>query len=282
MKSAASEQLTARGGRHHAGRPAVPLARRFLDAKLTWRLLTLAIIAGIWQAYAVLVGGLLIPTVGGTMLAFGGLLADAQFWGAVWVSNQSLIFGFAIAVVLGIPIGLLMGRFRAAEKFTDVYINILLVTPMAAIIPLLIMSLGFGLTSRILLVVLFAIPMVIVNSRAGVRQVDPNLIEMGYSFGASERALWWRVLLPGSMPAVMTGIRIGLGRAITAMVIIELLMIAVGLGGLIINFRGAFQPDGLYAVVLFVVIEALILISFVRWLERRLVPWAREGVLAVD
>jgi ABC-type nitrate/sulfonate/bicarbonate transport system permease component len=275
--------LTARNGRQRAGR-STDLTNwgRFLDSKTTWRLLTLAIIAAIWQWYAIFVGGLLIPTFDGTIIALGGLLVDGEFWRSVWVSNQSLFLGFAIAVALGIPLGLLMGRYRAAEQFTDVYINILLVTPMAAIIPLLIMSLGFGLTSRVLLVVLFAIPMVIVNSRAGVRQVDPSLIEMSQSFGARERDIWWRILMPGSMPAIMTGIRIGLGRAITAMVIIELLMIAVGLGGLIINFRGAFQPEGLYAVVIFVVIEALILITLVRWLERKLVPWAREGVLAAD
>jgi NitT/TauT family transport system permease protein len=175
-----------------------------------------------------------------------------------------------------------MGRYRPAEQFTDVYINITLVTPMAALIPLLIMSLGFGLPSRVLLVVLFAIPMVIVNGRAGVRQIDPTLIEMAQSFGATERSLWWRVLLPGSLPAVMTGIRLALGRALTGMVIVELLMIAVGIGGLILDFRGAFEPESLYGVVIIVVLEALMLISLVRWLERRFVPWARESALAAE
>lgn len=278
MSSVASPRLAGGNGRDSGP----SLAARLLDSKLVLRLGTLAIIAAIWQTYAVTVGGLLIPTFDGTILALGGLLVDTEFWRAVWVSNQSLFLGFVIAVALGIPLGLMMGRYRPAEQFTDVYINIMLVTPMAALIPILIMSLGFGLTSRVLLVVLFAIPMVIVNSRAGVRQVDPTLIEMAGSFGADERQIWRRILLPGSLPSIMTGIRLGLGRAITAMVIIELLMIAVGLGGLIINFRGAFNPEGLYAVVIFVVLEALFLISVVRWVESRLVPWARAGVLASE
>jgi NitT/TauT family transport system permease protein len=278
MSSAASHQhLATGGGRPGAGRS---LVSRALDSKAFLRLLTLAIVAGVWQWYAVAVGGLLIPTFDGTVVAFGALLVDSAFWGAVWVSNQAMLIGFAITVVLGIPIGLLMGRYRPAEAFTDVYINILLVTPMAALIPLIIMAIGFGLNARVLLVVLFAIPMVIVNSRAGVRQVDPSLIEMAQSFGATERSLWWRILLPGSMPAVMTGIRIGLSRSLTAMVVIELLLVAVGLGGLILDFRGSFQAENLYAVVIFVVVEALVLITVGRWLERRLVPWTREGVLA--
>lgn len=265
------------------GRPAGhPLSARLLDSKVFLRLITLTVIAAIWQTYAIGVGGLLIPTFDGTVFALGGLLIDPEFWRAVWVSNQSLFSGFFAAVVVGIPIGLLMGRYRAAEQFTDVYVNIMLVTPMAALIPILIMSLGFGLASRVVLVVLFAIPMVIVNSRAGVRQVDPALIEMAESFGATERDIWRRILLPGSLPAIMTGIRLGLGRAITAMVIIELLMVAVGLGGLIINFRGSFNPEGLYAVVIFVVLEALALITVVRWVESRLVPWTRGGVLAAE
>lgn len=278
MSSTASPQGLATGsGRPRAGRSVVT---RLLDSKAFLRLLTLAVVAAIWQWYAVAVGGLLIPTFDGTMVAFGELLVDFEFWKAVWVSNQAMLIGFAITIVLGIPIGLLMGRYRPAEAFTDVYINIMLVTPMAAIIPLIIMAIGFGLDARVLLVVLFAIPMVIVNSRAGVRQVDPSLIEMAQSFGATERSIWGRILLPGSMPAVMTGLRIGLSRSLTAMVVIELLLIAVGLGGLIINFRGAFNPEGLYAVVVFVVFEALLLISVMRWLERKLVPWTREGVLS--
>ncbi len=279
MSSAASQPIATGNGRHRAGRS---LFTRLIDSPVFLRLLTLAVFAAIWQWYALAVGGLLIPTFDGTMLAFGQLLADVEFWEAVWISNQAMVIGFSITVALGIPIGLLMGRYRPAESFTDLYLNILLVTPMAALIPLIIMAIGFGLDARILLVVLFAIPMVIINCRAGVRQVDPTLIEMAQSFGATERTVWWRILLPGSIPAVMTGLRIGLSRSLTAMVVIELLLIAVGLGGLIINFRGSFEPENLYAVVIFVVLEALLLITVARWLERRLAPWAREGVLSHD
>jgi NitT/TauT family transport system permease protein len=234
----------------------------------------------VWQAYAAAVGGLLIPTVGGTFTRLAELLVSPQLWRAAWLSNQSLILGFSLSIIIGVPLGLLMGRFRGPEKWVDPYLNILLTAPMAAVIPLLIMSpLGLGLWSRVVLVVLFSIVMVVVSTRAGVRQVDPGLIEAGQCFGADELRLWTRVILPSTLPAIMTGIRLGLGRAITAMVIIELLMVAVGLGGMITEARGEFDPDALYAVVIFVVLEALVLVTVVRKIEARLVPWARESVL---
>jgi NitT/TauT family transport system permease protein len=181
--------------------------------------------------------------------------------------------------VLGIPLGLAISRSHSLEVYLDAYLNILLVTPMAAVIPILMMSLGIGLASRVVLVVVFAIPVVIVNSRAGIRQVDPALIEMATSYGATEGQLWREVLLPGALPAIMAGVRLGLGRAVTGMVIIELLMVAVGIGGLILNFRGSFSPELLYGVVVLVVLEALLLVSIVRLLERRVAPWAHEAVL---
>jgi ABC-type nitrate/sulfonate/bicarbonate transport system permease component len=144
---------------------------------------------------------------------------------------------------------------------------------MAAIIPLLVMSVGFGLASRVILVTVFAIVMVIVNARAGVRQVDPSLIQMARSFGASEATIWRRILIPGALPAIMTGVRLGLGRAVTGMVIVELLMVSVALGRLILQYRGMFQAASLYAVIIVILAEALILISVVGWLEQRFTPW---------
>ena len=280
MRSAANSAATLGGQPSPAARPGIIFWHRIVDSNWTYRLLTLVILATAWELFARQAGGLLIPTFFETLLGVGQLLVDPALWEAMLISNQAMVMGFTISLVLGIPLGLAMGRFRLAERISDVYINILLVMPMATLIPLLVMSVGIGLTSRVILVVFFTIIMIIVNSRAGVRQVDPNLIEMGRSFGASERQLWWRVILPGSMPAVMAGVSIGLSRAVQGMVIVELLMVSVGLGGLILRYRGLFQTELLYATVVIVVIEALLLISLARWIERRVVPWAAVGILS--
>ena len=255
------------------------LAARLSRSPWTYRLIVLAVVGTIWQLYAARADLLLLPTFVETMTGVVRLATDPATFGAFLVSNQALVIGFAISVTLGILLGLGAARFSGIEGFVDPYLSILLVTPMAAIIPILLMSMGIELTSRVFLVVVFTIPVIIVNTRTGVRQVDPNLIEMATSFGAKEREIWQKILLPGSLPAIMTGIRLGLGRGVTGMVIIELLMVAVGIGGLILKFQGNFASDLLYALVILVVIEALILVSAVRALERRIAPWASGTVL---
>jgi ABC-type nitrate/sulfonate/bicarbonate transport system permease component len=241
----------------------------------TYRILAFVLLAGSWQLFAEMDGGLLIPTFLETMEGLFRLLGDSATWEAFAVSNQALALGFLFSVVVGIPVGLALGRFRRAERLLDVYLDILLVIPMAALIPILVMSTGIGLLSRVILVVLFSIVMVIVNARAGVRQVPPALIEMALSLGATERQIWRKILLPAALPAIMTGVRIGLGRAITGMIIVELLMVSVGLGGLMIEFRAFFRGPELYATVILVVVESLLLITAVRKLEEILMPWAR-------
>lgn len=252
---------------------------RLLESAWTYRLVVLVLLGGAWEIAARSAKLLLVPTFSGTIGGVVQLIADPKVWAAFLISNQALVVGFVLAVLLGIPLGLAAARFRRVEGFVDPYLNILLVTPMAALIPILLMSLGIGLASRVFLVVVFSIPVIIVNSRAGVRQVDPALIEMATSFGAGEREVWRKILLPGALPAIMTGVRLGLGRGVTGMVIIELLMVAVGIGGLILNYQGRFQANLLYGLVVLVVIEALVLVSAVRAIERRLAPWVSHTVL---
>jgi NitT/TauT family transport system permease protein len=259
--------------------PSSALGARLARSPWTYRLVVLTIIGLVWETYARAVDLLLIPTFSETVTAVVELVADPATWTAFLVSNQALVIGFAISVSLGIVLGLGAARFSGIEGFVDPYLSILLVTPMAAIIPILLMSMGIEITSRIFLVIVFTIPVIIVNTRTGVRQVDPNLIEMATSFGAKEREIWTKILLPGSLPAIMTGIRLGLGRGVTGMVIIELLMVAVGIGGLILKFQGQFASNMLYGLVILVVVEALILVSAVRALERWVAPWASSTVL---
>lgn len=277
MSSAApSRPLTTGGG---SARPPFSLRSRIANSPWTYRLIVLAIVGTVWQVYASNIESLLIPTFAETVEGTVQLLLDPEIWIAFWLSNQSLIIGFALGVVLGVLAGLAAARFRNVEGFIDPYLNILLVMPMAALIPLMIMSIGIGLTSRVVIVFLFTIPVIIVNTRAGVRQVEGNLIEMATSYGASERQIWRKILLPGALPAIMTGIRLGLGRGITGMVVVELLFVGVGIGNLINEFRGMFEPGLLYGVVILVVVEALVLITLVRNIEHRVAPWARGTTL---
>lgn len=234
--------------------------------------------AAAWEVVARWVDGLLFPTFSETVIAFPRLLLAPGLWPAVWVSHQAFLLGFAAAVAVGIGVGLLMGRAPAADAFLDPYLTTILATPMSALIPVIIMAIGLGLFARALVVLLFAVVVIAVNTRAGLRTLDPAWLEMARSFGASERQLWGAVLLPGALPAVVAGLRLGLGRAFTGMVAVELLLVAAGVGRLLLDFQGAFDAGAVYALVLLLVVEAVLLLRGLSWLERRLTPWAQGAV----
>ncbi len=115
-----------------------------------------------------------------------------------------------------------------------------------------------------------------VNTRAGVRGVEASLIEMAKSFGASEGQIWRRIVIPGAMPAIFAGMRIGLGRAVTGMVMVELILVASGLGRLLLEFSGRMQSDLVFATVLAVIIEALALLAGMQALEKKITRWAPD------
>lgn len=270
--------MTLELGRRSGARPRRTRALQSLFSRsITYRLLTLVLFASLWQAFAQSTDSLLIVGPVETVSAAVELTGDPRLWNALLLSNQAMVIGFTISLLLGIPFGFAVGRFRTFESLTSGYITLLLAFPMAAVIPLLIMAVGIGLTSRVILVVLVSVVYTVVNVRAGVRQVDPTLIEMARFFGATERSVWTRILLPASLPAVMAGVRITLGRAIEGMILAELLIVAVGVGNLILTFRETFQPALMMATILFIIAEAVTLMAVMRWIERKATWWHRPA-----
>jgi NitT/TauT family transport system permease protein len=247
-------------------------------ALLRWslRLCSFAAFALIWQVAASRIHSLLFPSFTETVASLARLVATRQLWEALWVSHQAMLLGFAAAVAIGIATGLIMGRWPAADAFVDPYLTILLATPMSAVIPVVIITFGIGLFSRAAVVLLFSVVVIAVNTRAGLRTLDPAWLEMARSFGATERQLWRTVIVPGALPAILTGLQLGVGRALTGMVAVELLLVAVGIGRLISDFQGMFDAGAIYATVAVVVAEAVILLNALRWLERRFAPWAAQ------
>ncbi len=258
----------------------VPTTASFAPERWKWRLrlcsLVIAVIA--WQSLAGIADSLLMPSFTETFAALLRLLVTRTLWEALWVSNQAMLLGFAIAALIGIPIGLLTGRWRIAERWISPYLSILLVTPMSALIPVVILATGLGLLSRTLVVFSFAFVPVVLNTRAGVQMIEPQWIEMTRAFGATERQLWFKVLLRGGLPAMLTGLRLGLIRAVSGMVAVELLLIAVGLGNLMLGFQGYFDAASLYATVLVVIAEAALLTHLCQRLEQSVAPWAGQAV----
>ena len=232
-----------------------------------------------WEWGAGQLNSLLFPTFSATVVALAELVREPRFWASLWLSNQSMILGFALASTVGVTLGLLMGRVRRAERWLDPYLNILLVTPMSALIPMVIMATGIGLLSRVLIVFGFAVVTIAVQVRAGMRLVDPAWIEMARAFGASEWSLWRKVLLRGALPGIAVGLRLGLVRCVAGMVTVELLLVALGLGRLLLEAQGNFDAARMYATVLVVVVESVLLQQGAGLVERRLLAWGGQGAL---
>jgi ABC-type nitrate/sulfonate/bicarbonate transport system permease component len=262
------------------GQPSIARRREGEDKPLVvWglRLGSLVAIAAMWQVWAGAQESLLIPDFVGTVGAILDLAISGTIWGPLLVSNQAMMLGFLAAAATAMPLGLLMARVRLAESFVDVYLNILMVTPMAALIPIFLMAMGLDISARAAVVYVFAAPVMTVNTRAGVRSIDPSLVEMARTYCASELQVWRKVLLPGALPAMMTGVRLGLSRAINGMLLAEMLLMAVGVGKLILDYRAHFEADHLFAVVIILLVESIVLLVIARWAESRATPWALAG-----
>jgi NitT/TauT family transport system permease protein len=246
---------------------------------IAWRLrlMVLLLIAGPWEFFAARMENMLIPTFSETILGFVTLVfIDGSLWKPFFISNQALVIGYLLSIIIAVPLGLAAGRFRLVDRIVSPYNGVLLAIPIAPLIPVVIIALGLGLASRVIIIVLFTFVFISVNTRTGVRSVESSLVDMAKSFGATERQIWRKVVLPGAMPAIFAGLRIGLGRAVAGMVIVELLLVATGIGRVLLQYSGRLQADFVFAVVLAVVLEAIILLSLMRRIEERVTPWAHD------
>lgn len=247
-----------------------------ISTKWGLRLISMTAFALGWEFFARAIDSLLFPTFFETVSALIILLGSDELWQAFFISNQAMVAGFILALLVGLPLGFILGIWESAEKFLNPYINIMLVTPMSAMIPLMIIAFGLGFIPRVLVIFIYSFVYVTINTRAGLRNVDSYLVDMARTFGATRKQIWRKIFIPSAIPAVMTGIRVGLGRALTGMVAVELLLVALGLGRLILYFRGNFEAGMVYAVIFVIISEAVLLMGFVRYLELRLIPWESE------
>ncbi|HEY9470964.1 MAG TPA: ABC transporter permease subunit [Propionibacteriaceae bacterium] len=246
---------------------------------LVWliRGLILVGLLGVWQWYGSTTGGVFVPSVTQTFGRFPELITSGVLAESLWSSNVALLVGYPISAIAGLGLGFLIGRKRTADRALSYWLDIAMVIPMVAIVPVVIVGLGLTLTARVAVVILFTLPVIILNSRAAVRIIDQQLVEMADSFGAARRQIWSSVIMPAALPLIFTGLSIGIGRAISGMIVVELILIPVGLGGLLLEFKSTFSGSDLYAVTLVVIAEGVVLTSLAHSLERKITQRMRGG-----
>jgi len=195
------------------------------------------------------------------------ILRTPSFVKDVSVSLEEFVLGLALAVVVGVPIGLLLGTFQTLRYLVDPPIMALYATPQLALIPIYVLWLGIGMSSKVAVVFVVAVIPVIVNSIAGVRQVDPSLVLVARSFCARQHDVFRKVILPASLPSVMIGIRLGMSRGILGVVVAEMYVSQDGVGNQILKLGSAFRVDHLLFYVLLVSAFGFAATSLVRKFE---------------
>lgn len=192
---------------------------------------------------------------------------------ATALALQAILLGYALAILVGIPIGLAMGLDRLAEELLDPYLYALYVTPFAALIPALVAWFGTGFTIRVVVVFFFALFPIAINTQQGAKDAPPELLDAIRSFGADRWFLLRHVVVPHEVPYIAAGLRIGIGRAVKGLVVTELLVSVTGLGAILTRWSSAFRLEGVFSVVLVLMSIGVVLTWLLRQVEDRVVHW---------
>lgn len=213
------------------------------------------------------------PSPWATLVALISLLGSGALLQATLISLQSLLLGFGAAVAIGVPLGLVMGVVRPVGRVARIYLDLLIALPTAALIPLIILTFGINIVSSGVIVFVFSAPFITMNAYGGVRDVRPQLVEMARSFDVSLPLLFTRVMLPGAMPMVLAGMRLGLSRAFLGLIVAELLLSPFGLGKLIMASRSMFEHDRMFATVAWTLLLASLALTALARFESRILRW---------
>lgn len=231
----------------------------------------------LWEAIEILRPGVPIPPPSAVVPALVELIREGYLAEHAGRTVLHLVVGLALALGAGLGVGVLMGRSRRAEYFLDVYLNLFLAAPMAALVPIMILVFGLRPTSIVATVFLFSFFGVAVNTYTGVRDANPRLVEMARSFGAREGMLLRRVILPGALPLILGGVRQAVGRAFNGVILGEMLISTVGMGGLLMQFGSQFRIDLVLALLIVVMGTSALAIAAVEHLERRILGWLEHA-----
>ena len=201
------------------------------------------------------------------------MFADGSIYEHLQASATEFFTGFALAVVVGVPLGILMGWYSRLNAVLEPFVSALYATPRIALLPLVVIWFGIGLGSKVAIVFLGAIFPILVNTITGVRTIDADFIKVARSFGSTDRQMFLTVALPSSVPLLLTGLRLGLGHALVGIVVGEMYGATQGLGYLIAVAGARFQTDKVMVGILLIASLGIALTELLRAIERRFERW---------
>lgn len=206
-------------------------------------------------------------------VAFKEQVQGSKLWHDLAVSSQAFLWGFSFAVAVGIPVGLVMGWRKRVEYALDPFLTALYASPLIALAPLFIIIFGVGVLGKAALVFLLAIFPFIFNTFAGVKSTDALLINVIRSFGGTEKDLYLKVILPSTMPYIIAGARIAIGRGLVGIIVGEFYAASEGIGFAISQAGDTYRLPDMFVGIIILSLIAIVLTELMRRLELTLAPW---------
>jgi len=241
------------------------------------RIGAIALVLGVWEFFGPTLNKLILRPPSDIFRAFFELVENGELQAAMGQSLRELFGGLAVALAVGLVLGVASGRWRFVYNAIDPLVSALYSVPSVALVPLIAVAFrSFGDPPRIATVALFAVFPILINTQQGVRNVDRQLLEVARSFNTSERRLWADVILPSATPYVLAGVRLAIGRGLIGMIVAEFFIGLVGLGYLIISYENVFRIDRMFVPVIVVATMGILMMGFVQWLEGRIAPWLKK------
>ena len=243
------------------------------------RTVALVLFLGVWE-WSVLSGAvnplfLSSPSIVGIRLY--EVFADGSIWEHIFASGEVAGLGFLFSVLVGVPVGTLMGRTKLARDTLEPFIMAKYSSPTVAFLPLLIIWLGIGIWSKVALVFLGGVFVIIINTEAGVASTDRRLIETAKSFTANEFQILTKIVAPSALPFVIASMRLAIGRVLIMVVVAELYAATAGLGYLIFQAGAMYDTAMIFVGVVILASSGIVLNSLLRMAERRIAPWMESA-----
>lgn len=248
------------------------LYRRYENVILGWG--TLLLFLGLWELAPAMgwVKPLFTSSPSRIFVAAQWLFANG-FWHDIRVSALAFGYGFGLALLLGVPLGVLMGWYRRFHAMFEPLITMLYVTPRVALVPMLILWFGLGIESKVAIVFLGGVFAILLNVIAGMQTLDEGLVRCARSFGATDRQLFLTIALPSVLPFLVAGMKLAVGRALVGVLIAELVASNAGVGHMMARAGATFQTDKVFVGVILLAAVGWFLTALFQWIEERLSPW---------
>jgi NitT/TauT family transport system permease protein len=268
----------------HAGGLAAQAAAATKGAGLPWwesraafRYGFLVLILAVWQLVGPFISPIFFTYPSKIAVAFYDTTASGELPYYLAQSLEVMVYGLIIAIAVGIPLGIAMARIRRLDWALDLPINALYATPLVAVVPLLVLWFGIYLKAKIIVVCLFAVFPVLINTYQGVRECDKNMLEVAQSFRSTEWKTWQDVLFPFALPYIIAGVRLAIGRGLIGMIIAEFYTTITGLGFMLTKYANQFAMDKTFVPVIMLMVLGVTLTSLLKWIGRRIAPWSHAN-----